>query len=153
MIQIFTKRFNQLSKNELYKIFQIRSKVFIIEQNCIYQDIDFKDQKALHILIKKKKEIIGYSRVFKSGDYFKKASIGRVVISKENRKKGYGKKVISVLFEKSKELGINKISVETGSGEFFLPARRLFKEFGFEECEPFGHYVNDSNSCYMSLEI
>tara|TARA_S200000501_G_scaffold251115_1_gene235345 strand:- start:22 stop:477 length:456 start_codon:yes stop_codon:yes gene_type:complete len=69
------------------------------------------------------------------------------------RKKGYGKKVISVLFEKSKELGINKISVETGSGEFFLPARRLFKEFGFEECEPFGHYVNDSNSCYMSLEI
>ena len=69
------------------------------------------------------------------------------------RKKGYGKKVISVLFEKSKELGVNKISVETGSGEFFLPARRLFKEFGFEECEPFGHYVNDSNSCYMSLEI
>ena len=69
------------------------------------------------------------------------------------RKKGYGKKVISVLFEKSKELGVNKISVETGSGEFFLPARRLFKKFGFEECEPFGHYVNDSNSCYMSLEI
>ena len=69
------------------------------------------------------------------------------------RKKGYGKKVISVLFEKSKELGINKISVETGSGEFFLPARKLFKEFGFEECEPFGHYINDSNSCYMSLDI
>ena len=69
------------------------------------------------------------------------------------RKKGYGKKVISVLFEKSKELGVNKISVETGSGEFFRPARRLFKECGCEECEPFGHYVNDSNSCYMSLEI
>ncbi|MBK86160.1 MAG: GNAT family N-acetyltransferase [Flavobacteriaceae bacterium] len=91
MIKIFTKRFNQLSKNELYKIFHIRSKVFIVEQNCIYQDIDFKDQKALHILIKKKKEIIGYSRIFKPGDYFKKASIGRVVISKENRGKGYGK--------------------------------------------------------------
>ncbi len=91
MIKVFTKRFNQLSKNELYKIFHIRSKVFIVEQNCIYQDIDFKDQKALHILIKKKKEIIGYSRIFKPGDYFKKASIGRVVISKENRDKGYGK--------------------------------------------------------------
>ena len=91
MIKIFTKRFNQLSKNELYKIFHIRSKVFIVEQNCLYQDIDFKDQKALHILIKKKKEIIGYSRIFKPGDYFKKASIGRVVISKENRDKGYGK--------------------------------------------------------------
>ena len=69
------------------------------------------------------------------------------------RKKGYGKKIITVLFDKSRKLGLNKISVETGSGEFFLPARRLFKEFGFEECEPFGHYVNDSNSCYMSLEI
>jgi len=91
MIKIFTKRFNQLSKNELYKIFHIRSKVFIVEQNCLYQDIDFKDQKALHILIKKKKEIIGYSRIFKPGDYFKKASIGRVVISKKNRDKGYGK--------------------------------------------------------------
>lgn len=113
MIQIFTKRFNQLSKNELYKIFQIRSKVFIVEQNCIYQDIDFKDQKAHHILIKKNKEIIGYSRIFKSGDYFKKASIGRVVISKENREKGYGKilmkesiKAIEHIF-KEKEIKIS----------------------------------------------
>ena len=69
------------------------------------------------------------------------------------RKKGYGKKVITVLFEKSRELGINKISVETGSGEFFLPARKLFKDFGFEECGPFSHYTKDTNSCYMSLEI
>ena len=69
------------------------------------------------------------------------------------RKKGYGKKIITVLFDKSRKLGLNKISVETGSGEFFLPARRLFKKFGFEECEPFSHYINDSNSCYMSLEI
>ena len=69
------------------------------------------------------------------------------------RKKGYGKKIITVLFDKSRKLGINKISVETGSGEFFLPARRLFKKFGFEECEPFSHYINDSNSCYMSLKI
>lgn len=69
------------------------------------------------------------------------------------RKKGYGKKIITVLFDKSRKLGLNKISVETGSGEFFLPARRLFKKFGFEECEPFSHYINDSNSCYMSLKI
>ena len=47
------------------------------------------------------------------------------------RKKGYGKKIITVLFDKSRKLGLNKISVETGSGEFFLPARRLFKKFVF----------------------
>lgn len=136
MIQIFTKRFNQLSKNELYKIFQIRSKVFIIEQNCIYQDIDFKDQKALHILIKKKKEIIGYSRVFKSGDYFKKASIGRVVISKENRKKGYGKilmkesiKAIENIF-KEKEI---KISAQKYLFDFYTSIG--FKKEGKEYLE------------------
>lgn len=136
MIQIFTKRFNQLSKNELYKIFQIRSQVFIIEQNCIYQDIDFKDQKALHILIKKKKEIIGYSRVFKSGDYFKKASIGRVVISKENRKKGYGKilmkesiKAIENIF-KEKEI---KISAQKYLLDFYTSIG--FKKEGKEYLE------------------
>ena len=57
------------------------------------------------------------------------------------RKKGYGK------------LNIQKISVETGSGEFFLPARKLFKNLGFTECKPFSHYVDDPNSCYMSLKL
>lgn len=69
------------------------------------------------------------------------------------KNKGYGKKIIVDLLSKAKILGIQKISVETGAGEFFLPARKLFKSCGFEECEPFAHYSLDPNSCYYNLEI
>ena len=69
------------------------------------------------------------------------------------KKKGYGKRIIVDLLSKSKVLGIHEISVETGAGEFFLPARKLFKSCGFEECEPFAHYSLDPNSCYYNLKI
>lgn len=69
------------------------------------------------------------------------------------KKKGYGKRIIIDLLYKSKVLGIQEISVETGAGEFFLPARKLFKSCGFEECEPFAHYLLDPNSCYYNLKI
>ena len=74
-------------------------------------------------------------------------------VADQYRGKGYGQKIISHLIAEAKELKIKKISIETGSGEFFKSARRLFKNFGFEKCEPFSHYKTDTNSCYMSLEI
>ena len=69
------------------------------------------------------------------------------------RGKGYGEKIITYLIQKSKKLNIKRISIETGSGEFFKSARKLFKKSGFKECEPFSHYKFDANSCYMSLSI
>ena len=69
------------------------------------------------------------------------------------RGKGMGEKIISHLIHEAKEIGINKLSVETGAGEFFNPARKLFKKFGFKTCKPFAHYTNDPNSCYFDLEI
>ena len=69
------------------------------------------------------------------------------------RNKGNGEKIIKALIEKSRQLNIQKISVETGSGDFFIPARKLFKNSGFKECKPFSHYVDDPNSCYMSLKL
>ena len=69
------------------------------------------------------------------------------------KKKGYGKKIIKVLIEKSRKLNIKKISVETGAGDFFAPARKLFKSFGFKECGPFAHYKDDPNSFYYSVDI
>ena len=76
MISIFVKSFEELSKLELYKILRLRAEVFIVEQDCVYQDVDDKDQKALHVILKKSEEIIGYTRLFWPGDYFKEASIG-----------------------------------------------------------------------------
>ena len=69
------------------------------------------------------------------------------------RNKGYGSKIINHLIDKAKKLNIRRISLETGAGEFFLPARKLFIKCGFEVCEPFSHYKEDINSVYMSLLI
>ena len=69
------------------------------------------------------------------------------------RKNGMGEKIISHLIDQAKQIGIKKLSTETGAGEFFAPARKLFKNFGFQKCEPFAHYKEDPNSCYYNLNI
>lgn len=90
MITISTKTFKQLTIDELYAILQLRSEVFVVEQDCVYQDIDYKDQKALHVLGFKNKKLVAYTRLFKPGDYFDKASIGRVIVVESERKHRYG---------------------------------------------------------------
>ena len=74
-------------------------------------------------------------------------------IASKFRGKGYGAKIIEHLILEAKNLNVKKISVETGAGIFFSPARKLFSKFGFKKCEPFAHYKDDPNSCYFSLEI
>ncbi len=74
-------------------------------------------------------------------------------IADKFRGKGMGKKIIQHLIDKSKILKINKLSIETGAGEFFAPARKLFLNFGFKSCEPFAHYKVDPNSCYFNLDL
>ena len=95
MIEITTKTFNQLTTQQLYNILQLRSEVFVVEQDCVYQDIDGKDQKALHILGYKNEKLVAYTRVFKSGDYFDEASIGRVVVVESERQHKYGYDIIN----------------------------------------------------------
>ena len=67
------------------------------------------------------------------------------------RKKGNGIKVINHLIDEAKKLKIKKLSLETGAGIFFNPARKLFNKCGFKICEPFSHYKDDTNSVYMHL--
>ena len=74
-------------------------------------------------------------------------------IASKFRGKGYGAKIIEHLILEAKNLNVKKISVETGAGIFFSPARKLFSKFGFKKCEAFAHYKDDPNSCYFSLEI
>jgi putative acetyltransferase len=69
------------------------------------------------------------------------------------RDKGCGFKIINHLIEEAKKLGIKKLSLETGAGKFFAPARKLFTKCGFQTCKPFSHYKDDVNSVYMSLLI
>lgn len=89
-MHFITKKFTELTTTELYEILQIRSEVFVVEQDCVYQDLDGKDQKSLHVIGFKQDKIVAYSRIFKPGDYFQNASIGRVVVSISERKFGFG---------------------------------------------------------------
>ena len=69
------------------------------------------------------------------------------------RNLGYGKKIIENLIQEAKKLGIKRISIETGAGNFFKPARKLFNKCNFEQCQPFAHYKNDVNSIYLTKLI
>ena len=69
------------------------------------------------------------------------------------RGRAIGEKIISHLIDQAKKIGIKKLSIETGAGDFFIPARKLFQKFGFKSCKHFAHYKEDPNSCYFDLEI
>ena len=89
-MDFYVKYFEELTTTELYDFLQLRSDVFVVEQACVFLDLDNRDKDALHIIGKKNDEIIAYTRIFKPGEYYDEASIGRVVVKKEERKYGYG---------------------------------------------------------------
>ena len=89
-MEILIKTFSELNTEELYEILQLRSEVFVVEQDCVYQDIDGKDQKGLHVLGRKDKKLVAYTRCFAPGIYFSEAAIGRVIVKASERKYGYG---------------------------------------------------------------
>lgn len=122
MIDIQVKGFDALSTQELYKLLQLRSEVFVVEQDCVYQDLDGKDQKALHIIGYKGNDIVAYTRAFGPGDYFAEASIGRVVVSKKERHHKYGYDIMKASIEAIDELYNTKtikISAQTYLQEFY----------------------------------
>ena len=74
-------------------------------------------------------------------------------VSDKFRSDGNGSKIINHLINEAKKLNIKRLSLETGAGDFFLNARKLFNKCGFMPCEPFSHYKNDINSVYMTMLI
>ena len=84
-IKWFCKKWKELSNDEVYSLLELRSEVFVVEQNCVYQDIDLKDKEALHLLGYLKKNLVAYSRCFNENQYFKETSFGRAIIKKEIR--------------------------------------------------------------------
>ncbi|WP_422106633.1 GNAT family N-acetyltransferase [Winogradskyella sp.] len=103
MLEITVKDFRQLTKRELYDLLQLRSEVFVVEQDCVYQDIDGKDQKALHVLGYKVDKLVAYTRVFKPGDYFDETSIGRVVVRESERQHKYGYDIMNASIKAIKQ--------------------------------------------------
>lgn len=121
-MEILIKYFEELTLHELYEILQLRSEVFVVEQKCIYQDIDGKDHKALHCIGKVDGKIIAYTRCFAPGIYFDEAAIGRVVVSEDQRKFKLGhhimKASIDIIKTKYKTETI-KLSAQTYLIDFY----------------------------------
>lgn len=93
-MEIQIKTYTELTRDELYRILQLRAEVFVVEQNCPYLDVDGLDQKAYHAIGSNENGICAYTRIFKAGDYFDQSSIGRVVVSADERGKSYGKEIM-----------------------------------------------------------
>jgi len=121
MLQIQVKKFNELTIDQLYELLQLRSQVFVVEQDCVYQDIDSKDQKSLHILGLKNNKIIAYTRIFRPGDYFNEASIGRVVVAENERKFKYGHQIMKA--------SIAAIAAHFNTATIIISAQTYLKKF------------------------
>ena len=131
MIKYSCYSFEELSKNKIYEMLQLRSKVFDLEQQCLYQDMDGLDQKAYHILAENEDRIIGYSRIIKKGEYYSEfSSIGRVTVDEVERKKGVGSGVVEFSIKMIKKIFINepiKISAQSYLIKFYENHGFLYK--------------------------
>ncbi|WP_421802088.1 GNAT family N-acetyltransferase [Flagellimonas sp.] len=126
-MQVTVKAFDELTTKELYQILRLRSAVFVVEQDCVYQDVDNRDQKALHVIGKKGGEIVAYTRIFKPGDYFENVSIGRVVVSQDQRKYGLGKQIMQASLAAIEQKFTNK-PIEISAQSYLL---KFYTELGF----------------------
>ena len=123
MISFHEISFHELSPTILHDIFALRSEVFVVEQNCIYQDIDGKDKEAIHIVGRVKENTAAYARILShqvSSSNF--VSIGRIVISEKERGKGYGHKLVEFcisVINKKWPIKKIKISAQAHLKEFY----------------------------------
>ena len=120
-MQTVIKKWADLSTNEVQSIFGLRSEVFIVEQECPYQDVDQRDPEANHLLLYENNILCGYTRIFPKNTYFKEASFGRTVVKKKYRGKGYGNVLVkeSIAFLKSKKENTIKISAQSYLKKFY----------------------------------
>ena len=121
------KRFDELDNKTLHHIFLLRLEVFVVEQECVYQDIDRKDLESIHIIGTKKKKIIAYSRIMSLNNEF--CSIGRVLVKKEFRNQGIGIKLMKKsIKEATKEFNNRKIKI---AAQKYL--KKFYTNLGFKQ--------------------
>ena len=93
-LSIYFRLYSELSKRELYDIYYLRQEVFIVEQNCVYQDIDQKDHFSYHLLAYDNEILVAYLRVVQPGISYDEPSIGRVITKMSYRRRGISKNII-----------------------------------------------------------
>ena len=91
-VTLHKKSFHELTTDELYELLRVRSEVFVVEQNCVYQDLDGDDQQSIHLWLTVEDKVVALARVCPAGTHMKEISIGRVITTE--RGKGYGKQIM-----------------------------------------------------------
>ncbi|MBR1575646.1 MAG: GNAT family N-acetyltransferase [Bacteroidales bacterium] len=126
------KWFSELTTQELYEFLRIRNDVFVVEQDCVYQDLDYDDQPAIHLWLTEDDRIVALCRVCPAGTHLEEVSIGRVITTV--RGKGYGKQIMLAGIDAAKEhFGAKRIDLE--AQEY---ARGFYQQVGFRQSsEPF----------------
>lgn len=115
------KHFNDLSTNELYEILQLRAEIFVVEQDCVYNDIDGLDKEAFHQFLKMDNKIVAYSRLLQPGTRFNDYSIGRVVVDQDYRSTGLGIKMM--------QEAIHFITTEWNATTIKISAQKYLRKF------------------------
>ena len=127
-MQVVVKQFHELTVEELYAILRLRAQVFVVEQDCVYQDLDDIDQEAWHVYIKDNDEVVGCLRVIDKGKRLDEVSIGRVVSL--HRKRGIGRALMETGKAVAKEkLGATKIKIGAQ-----IQAQPFYEKAGFVPC-------------------
>ena len=127
-MELKIKKFEELTTDELYQLLCLRAEVFVVEQDCVYQDVDCKDQKAIHVLGYIDQQLVAYARLFKAGDYFDMASIGRVVVKKSYRRTSLGKELMTAAIKATTTI-FNTATIAISAQEYLT---NFYSEFGFK---------------------
>ena len=118
---------DNMSPSELYNILKLRQDIFIVEQDCVYEDIDGLDDISKHLLLKVGKELAAYSRIVPPKGKFDEISIGRIVVREKFRGSGYGKKIVLESIDRIVEEGHKSIRIEAQAHLL-----QFYKNLGFE---------------------
>ncbi len=124
---IYYKPFASLTPAELYDIMQLRNEVFVVEQNCVYQDADNKDPHCHHLMIRDGEKLAAYARLLPKGLAYEQMSIGRVISSPAYRGTGVGKLLIAQAIKDCREL-FGEGPIQIGA-QFYL--QKFYESFGF----------------------
>jgi len=123
------RHFDQLTVRELYAIIKLRNEVFVVEQNCVFQDADDKDQQSYHLGGLIGDELVAYSRLVPAGVSYSYNSIGRVITSPKHRKEGLGKALMTEAIRQMENL-FGKHSIKIGA-QLYL--KKFYEGFGFRQ--------------------
>lgn len=128
-MRFVVKPYKELSVDELYEALKLRSAVFVVEQKCLYQDMDDKDKKAYHVLGYTGDELKAYARILPQGISYKEASIGRVITSLDYRGNGAGKELMQEAIQQT--LSLFKTNEIVISAQYYL--LKFYRDLGFME--------------------